>query len=134
MTPKQEAFVHAYCTNGGNGTQAAIAAGYAESGAEVRASELVRNIKVAAEIRRFKATMAERAAVTVESLTRDLESHMRKALELDQPSAAITATMGIAKLHGLLTEDRKNDRTPLKEVLSRIERESGTKPKLFAVK
>ncbi len=53
LSPKQNAFVNAYMTNGFNGGQAAIAAGYAESGAYVEASRLLRNANVSAEIKRL---------------------------------------------------------------------------------
>jgi len=46
LTEKQSAFVQAYVSNGGNGTKAAISAGYARSGAKQEASRLIRNPKV----------------------------------------------------------------------------------------
>ena len=134
MTPKQERFVQAYCANGGNGTQAAIEAGYSKSGAEVRAHELVRNSKVRDAIETFRAESAERAHVTIESLTKKLEDVITDAAADGQHGARVSAITTIAKLHGLLTEDRKNERTPLKEVLERIERENNGKPRLVAVK
>ena len=39
LTPKQKAFVREYKKNGGNGTQAAIKAGYSENTADVIATE-----------------------------------------------------------------------------------------------
>ena len=41
LTPKQKAFVREYKANGGNGTQAAIKAGYSEKTARKIASENV---------------------------------------------------------------------------------------------
>ncbi len=41
LTRRQEAFVHAFVANGGNGTEAARAAGYAASSAYQRAYELL---------------------------------------------------------------------------------------------
>jgi phage terminase small subunit len=46
LTPKQERFVEAYLANNGNGTQAAIAAGYGQKSAHVTASRLIRLPKV----------------------------------------------------------------------------------------
>lgn len=51
LTPFQRKFVLAYCANGGNGAQAALAAGYAEGSARQRASELVTNPRILAAIR-----------------------------------------------------------------------------------
>lgn len=50
LTPKQEAFKDEYIKNGGNATQAAKAAGYAESRAAVTGHELVRNSKISESI------------------------------------------------------------------------------------
>ena len=134
MTPKQEAFVHHYCANGGNGTQAAIAAGYSERGADVTASRLLGNVRIAAAMRAHKVKTAERAQITIESLTLELEKDRKLARDLEQPSAAVSATNAIAKLHGLLAEDRENKRNPLTEVLGRIDDGNGTRPRLRAVK
>jgi phage terminase small subunit len=46
----------------------------------------------------------ERHMVTVDSITMELEEARRMALDTTQPSAAITASMGKAKLHGLIVE------------------------------
>ena len=42
LTPKQKAFVREYKANGGNGTQAAVKAGYSENTADVIATENLR--------------------------------------------------------------------------------------------
>jgi phage terminase small subunit len=57
LTPKERAFVHAYTTDAaGNGTQAAIAAGYAPSNARFQSSRLLTkaNVKAAIELRTAK--------------------------------------------------------------------------------
>lgn len=58
LTEKQRLFC-LYYIKSFNGTMAAIKAGYAPSSAHVRASELVRNSKVSAEIKRLKGKMAD---------------------------------------------------------------------------
>jgi hypothetical protein len=50
LTDKQRAFISAYITNGFNGGQAAITAGYAAGSAYVEASRLLRNAKIKTEI------------------------------------------------------------------------------------
>jgi len=62
LTPKRERFASELIRNGGNATQAAIAAGYAESSAYQRGHELVRNSEIQERIRRAK----ERAGITPE--------------------------------------------------------------------
>lgn len=65
LTPKRERFVAEVIKNGGNGTKAAIAAGYAESGAHQEAHRLLRNAEIQERIRRAK----ERAGITPEVVT-----------------------------------------------------------------
>lgn len=65
LTPKRERFVAEVIRNGGNGTKAAIAAGYAPSSAHVRAAELVKNSNILERIQRAK----ERAGITPEIVT-----------------------------------------------------------------
>jgi hypothetical protein len=62
LTPKRERFTAEYIKNGGNGTQAAIAAGFAESGAHQEAHRLLRNAEIQERIQRAK----QRAGVTPE--------------------------------------------------------------------
>lgn len=134
MTPKQTRFVEEYCSNGGNGTQAAIAAGYSENSADVIASQNLDKLSIKEAISEFRAKTAERAQVTVESLTKQLEDIIHDAGEDGQHGARVSAVSTIAKLHGLLAEDRKNERDSLKEVLNRIDRKNKDKPRLRAVK
>lgn len=54
-------FVQAYIANGGNGTQAAITAGYSRKGADVRAAELVRDRRVSEAIQRARAATIAKA-------------------------------------------------------------------------
>jgi phage terminase small subunit len=65
LTPKRERFVAEVIRNGGNATQAAIAAGYAESSAYQRGHELVRNSEIQERIQRAK----QRAGITPEIVT-----------------------------------------------------------------
>ena len=50
LTEKQELFINAYVLNGGNGTQAAKDAGYADSGAHTRAWDMLRMAPVQARM------------------------------------------------------------------------------------
>lgn len=65
LTPKRERFVAEVIKNGGNGTKAALAAGFAESGAHQEAYRLLRNAEIQERIRRAK----ERAGITPEIVT-----------------------------------------------------------------
>lgn len=64
LTEKQRVFVSEYLRNGGNGSAAAVAAGYAAESAKVTASRLLRHPEVAARI----ATGKERQNGRVEGM------------------------------------------------------------------
>lgn len=64
---RQELFAREYVIDL-NGTRAAIAAGYASSGAHVSASQLIRNIKVKRLIEKLQTKRASRLEITAERL------------------------------------------------------------------
>lgn len=70
----------------------------------VKASELMANGKVAVRVAELHLLAQERTLVTVESLTKELNENRAKAESLEQVAAMNVATMGKAKLHGLLVE------------------------------
>ncbi len=89
LTGKQQMFVEEYPVDL-NGTQAAIRAGYAKSGASVEAHRLLRNAKVAAAI---SSALAERTGVT--------QTHIVDEL----------AAIGFTEIHDLLDWDDKGNVT-----------------------
>jgi phage terminase small subunit len=107
LTQKREAFCLAYIETG-NQSEAYRAAFDAENmKAETvhkRASELMANGGVRGRIAELQAQAVERALVSVQSLTEELEEARALALREGQPSAAVSASMGKAKLHGLLVD------------------------------
>lgn len=70
MTPRQEAFVREYLIDL-NATQAAIRAGYSPKGAEVLASNLLRNPKVADAIKEAQSKRAERTEITADRVLQE---------------------------------------------------------------
>ena len=86
MTPKQARFVEEYLIDR-NGTQAAIRAGYSERSAEVTASRLLRNDKVAAAIRKATEKRSERVELKADDVIRGLLQEA-KAGDPDQPHPA----------------------------------------------
>ncbi len=103
MTPKQERFAQEYMIDL-NATQAAIRTGYSEHTAAEQGSRLLRNAKVAAAIQAAQAEFRERLEVSVESVTLQLRQAYDEAKNNGQSGAMVQATMGIAKLHGLLVD------------------------------
>jgi phage terminase small subunit len=131
LTPKQEAFALAYVETG-NASEAyrrSYSAGNMKPAViAVKASELLANGKVAVRVAEIQAEAAERNAMTVDDLLRELEEARVAASSSEKPQAAamVAATMGKAKLLGFLTDKVEHSgeiKTPeLKLVLH------GTKP------
>jgi len=71
---------------------------------EANASRLIRNDKVAARVAELKAVAAEKAAITVYDIAAQLDEDRTFARDLEAPAAAISATMGKAKVLGLIVE------------------------------
>ena len=67
-------------------------------------SRLMADSKVSARLKKMQRASAERAQVTVESLTIELEQARKVSMDEGQGAAMTGATMGKAKLHGLLVE------------------------------
>mgnify|MGYP003587417918 CR=1 FL=1 len=104
LTPKQEAFCLAYVETG-NASEAYRRSYNAEKmKAETvnrTAKELLDNPKIAARVKELQESHQRRHNVTVDSLLAELEEARLMALQEAQPSAAISATMGKAKIVGV---------------------------------
>jgi phage terminase small subunit len=118
LTQKQERFCLAYIETG-NASEAYRRAYDASKmkpeSVNRKAKELMDNGKIAARLAQVRKSAADACQVTVENLTRELIADRELAREVKHASAAIAASMGIAKLHGLLVEDRKNARDPFED-------------------
>ncbi len=73
------------------------------------ASRLSANESILVRVAEIQGRAAERAAVTIQSLTDELEEARGIAVAEKQSSAAVAATMGKAKLHGLLIDKKRLD-------------------------
>ncbi len=107
LTPKQEAFAQAYVETG-NASEAYRRAYNASQmkapGIAVNASKLLASTKIALMVAELKASHVERHNLTVDDISRMLIEDRKFARELEAPAAAITASMGLAKLYGHLTD------------------------------
>ena len=85
------------------------------------ASRLATNVDIQARA----ATLQERAAIkvecTVDDIARQLDEDRKLAREMGQASAAVSATMGKAKLLGMITDKVQADVTEKKRVPTREE-------------
>jgi len=104
LTIKQEKFARKYIELG-NASEAYRQSHDAENmgndSIKVEASRLLKNPNIALTVVLLREEHADKHAVTVESLTRELEEARSMAIIEKQNSAAVSATMGKAKLHGL---------------------------------
>jgi len=111
LTDKMEAAAQAYIENGGNQSEAYRAGYNAENMADPtiwkEASVLFKNPLVAVRVLELQEEHRQRHNVTVDTLTRELDEARDLAKEEAQPAAMTGATMGKAKLHGLITDKQK---------------------------
>ncbi len=109
LTPKQESFCIHYTTIGaetfGNGTRAAIAAGYSEKGAYARGSELLRNRKVRERINELHAENMSRNNITVDKVLTDLEHDKLMARKAGQYGVAKGCTELQGKYLAMFTDN-----------------------------
>lgn len=109
LTPKQEAFALAYVETG-NASEAyrrAYDAGKMKPETVTkRASELLANGEVTGRVQQLQAATVERHEITVDDLIRELEEARTAASNQEKPQAAamVAATLGKAKLLGMLTD------------------------------
>ena len=89
---------------GKTATAAMAAAGYTDPRNSTR---LTKNDEIRRRIEELKERGAARAEVSVASLLSELEEARQLALKLGQASAAVAATMGKAKIRGLIIDRRE---------------------------
>ena len=98
LTPKQSAFVDAYCSNGGNATQACITAGYSVKTAQEQGSRLLSNVIIQNAIQLRQKPIAEKFKVTREYLVEKLNNVIMDDVK---DSVYIKAIEVLAKMTGL---------------------------------
>ena len=109
LTAKQQRFVEEFLVDG-NATQAAIRSGYSRKTAKDIGCENLAKPNITAAIEVGHKKLAERCAVTVESLTAHLDAARVHAMAQDSgAAAAVSAIMGVAKLHGMLIDKKEVD-------------------------
>ena len=113
LTLKQEGFVRSYIENGGNATQA-YRDNYAiktmtEKSINEESSVLLKNPKIASRLKEYNERTQLRHQISVDTLTTDMIENRELALSTAQAGAAQNATMGLAKLHGLLVEKQTHE-------------------------
>lgn len=105
LTAKQEAFAQSYIKTS-NASEAYrkhynVGKNVTDESIHVQACVLLKNNKVAIRVNELQERLAKKNAVTLESLTKELEGAVQLALAEKQPSALTGAIMAKAKIHGL---------------------------------
>lgn len=124
LTTKQESFAQAYVETG-NASEAYRRAYGAENMKEtsvhVNASKLLRNTKVALRLDELQKRAQKRHDITIDTLTEMLKADRDLAREIEQPSAAVSAVMGLAKIHGLILDKAQISGDEDNPVVTRVE-------------
>lgn len=110
LTPNQESFAQKYLELGNASEayrQSYDAANMMAKTVWEEASRLLSNHKVAARVNELRAELAKRHAVTIDSISAELEQARSLAFQTEQPAAAVSASLGKAKLHGLLIDKQE---------------------------
>lgn len=125
LDPVRETFVQEFHATG-NASEAfrrakPAARNWKDTTVHPRASKMLAEDKVQARLHELQAEAREKHGVTIESLTAELEEARTIAKAEKQASAAVSATMGKAKLHGLVVDKNEvtgKDGAPLVPVLN----------------
>lgn len=137
---RRERFAREYIKTG-IASRAYQAAGYKAStrnALDVSASQLLRSPKVASRIAELRRQMSYKTSITLASLLDELAADRELARRVDQPSAAIQATVMQAKLVGLMVE-RKESGAPgdfaslgsVDEIVAKVRAELGEQAALL---
>lgn len=112
LTQKQLSFALAYVETGNASEayrRAYDASNMAPPSIWVEACRTLADPNVSLKVFELQEAAAERTLVTLESITKELDEDREMARNLEMPAAAISAVMGKAKLHGLITDKSKNE-------------------------
>lgn len=107
LTPKQKAFVREYKKNGGNGTQAAIKAGYSENTADVIATENLRKPNIKEALAQEEKKLQEKYEYTIDDMVRELDDVKMKADAEQNRQAQIKAIELKGKAFGLFVDKQE---------------------------
>lgn len=109
LTPKQKAFVREYKANGGNGTQAAINAGYSEESARAISSENLTKPYIQEALKQEEKKLQEKYEYTIDDMVRELDDVKMKADSEQNRQAQIKAIELKGKAFGLFVDKVENN-------------------------
>lgn len=103
LTTRQRRFAEEFIKDG-NGTQAAIRAGFSKNGAKVQASRMLTDANVMLTIEQLRAPVVEAAQITLASHLEALANLRDAARKAEQFGPAVTAEVSRGKASGFYTE------------------------------
>ena len=109
LTERQQRFVNVYVTNGGNGSQAYVSAGYKAASphvASVGSAKLLASASITGAIARAQAATQERTTVDSDRLTGMALKVYESAMDDGAWGAANTAVITLGRLTGSLLDHR----------------------------
>lgn len=109
LTEKQKRFVREYKTNGGNGTQAAIKAGYSEKTARKIASENVTKPDIIEALENEEKKQREKHDYKFSDYVNDIMLGMSMAKDHNNDSAYFKGVELLGKAYGYNVDRVKND-------------------------
>ena len=110
LTPKQEKFCQVYIETGNASEAYRQSYNTAKMKPETvnrTAKQLLDNRKIAARLDELREEHAKRHEITVDTLVAELEEARKLAFETEKAAAAVSATMGKAKLLGLVVDKQE---------------------------
>lgn len=107
LTPKEQMFVAQYLIDG-NGTRAALAAGYSTNGARRSASELLKRPRVQDALKAAKAKVLDRLETSAAMVLENIARVAGKAERSRQFGAALKGLELLGKHHKLFTEKHEH--------------------------
>ena len=110
LTPKQERFCQVYIETGNASEAYRQAYNTAKMKPETvnrTSKQLLDNRKIAARLDELREEHAKRHEITVDTLVAELEEARKLAFETEKAAAAVQATMGKAKLLGLVVDKQE---------------------------
>lgn len=86
-----------------------------------KAKEVADNGKVTARISELQKRAQQRHDITIDTLTEMLKEDRELARNLEQTSAAVSAVMGLAKIHGLILDKAQISGDEEAPIVTRVE-------------
>jgi phage terminase small subunit len=106
LSARQQRFVNEYLVDG-NGTQAAIRAGYGRAGSHVAAARLLKNDKVITAVRTGQRELGDRLAISRERVLEGLLQAVEIARVQQDPGSMIRAWSEIGRMCGCYAFERE---------------------------